>query len=95
MEDKLPDFLEQREAGQLAKWIKQLFHEWVLEFDLPDVTEDDITEAGGEEEVAKKALRMRARKVSVVLTMDNAYSRWSSASTNGSTTTRPHEDAGE
>lgn len=71
---RLPKWLEHRSKGTLAPWVKQVFHEWVEEYGLPDITQEELIAANNNINAAKKAKRSDMRRVSDDVLLVYAYS---------------------
>lgn len=67
LSERIPVWLEQREKGGLAQWVRTFFHTWVDEFGMPDITAEDLKRAKGITDTAKAAKRTWLRKVSFLV----------------------------
>lgn len=70
---RMPSWLEHRSIGDLAHWSRQVFHEWVEQFGLAAITEEDLKEADGDRGAARKAKRIRMRRVSPLTLHDTTH----------------------
>lgn len=64
LKSRIPAWLENRSKGTLAPWVKQVFHEWVEEYGLPDITAAELKAARNNLDAAKKGKRSEMQRVS-------------------------------